>query len=599
MLSYAALLFKTKKEEKTDGQVWIKNKKIFIKDEKGLGSKPAICPREGIKLLINDIEYKNSVTVSEKDKIEIKPELVSTEESITVTISENQAEAWLHTIPAQVIRYEILDSDPANILKLKAFEIIQNVRFIPEDKVYGMLKHNRIDTGIVHENIEKACNTFEEKNTLVAIGIPAVPSKDSWIEYFFSNDEFEIKLNENKKGKIDFKNSVDYKSSKVGDILAVKHSAEYGKTGISVTGEIIQPGIPKDFILAAGNGVVIEGDGRIARCVKAGKAQKSVEGNTVTISINENLKVDRNIDIKTGNVKFSGNVEINGTVKEAMEIDAEGSIRINGDSLFSVVKSADCIDISGNVISSRIETVETAKTDNSPLKYFKSAAEILDNIIDEIKASIQNKSFEEAYPTGISSKVKKIIKANNPKIYRTLKNLITVLKNRKYECLIEKAEEIITSLKIISNNCEEVKSIDHLYQIKAIISAPVYILEQSIESEGNIALDYVVNSSVSAKGSVKIGSKGCINCTINATDTVAVKGIVRGGKIHSGTSVELDTVGSDAGVTTIISVPENGTIKIRKVFSENIIKVGNLSYRFIQSEENVYARIIDNNLVVK
>jgi len=599
MISYAALLFKTKKEEKTDGKVWIKNKKVFIKDEKGLGSKPIICPRQGIKVLVNNTIHESPVTVSAMDKVEIIAEPISREEAIEITISENLAEAWLHTVPSHVVKYEVLDSEPSCRLEVKAFEIFQNVRFIPEESLYAKISEMGINTGIIHEEIANACNTYEEKDMQIAIGIPCVPAKNAWLEYFFSGSEYEINLHENKKGKIDFKNIVDYQCSKVGDILAVKHSLQYGQTGISVTGEIINPGTPNDITLKAGNGIVIEGNGRIARCIKAGKAYKTVNGNIVTISINEALKIDKNVDIRLGNIKFGGSVEINGSVKEAMEVTAKGNVNIIGDSLFSVIKSNSSITIAGNVISSRVETEEVSKLDSTPLKYFEPIIEAIDYITNKIEAYCENEALNPEHVCGIAQKAKEISDSKLPNLNRQIKNLTTMLKSRKYEFLNEKADQMISALKIIQNNCKEIKSIDHLYELRAIIYGPIHIIEEKQQSSGEIGLQYTVNSTIFSAGKVVIGNKGCINCTIQAKGKIAVKGIVRGGKIYSEDSVELTQVGSSTGTSTIISVPENGTIKADKIFSESIIKIGKYSYRFIENTENINAHVQNDKIVLR
>lgn len=599
MFSCAALLFKSKKEEKADGKVWIKNKRVFVTDKKGLGSKPAICPTQGITVVVNNKEYNSPVSISELDKVELKTSPILRKESIEIRISENQAEAWLITTPEQVIRYEILDSQPSNKLEIKALEIFQNVKLISADDIYNKISELNIDTGIINEAIVDACKTYTAKKSLLAVGMPAVPAEDAWVEYFFAGTEFEVNLNENRNGKVDFKNTIDYKSSQTGDILAVKHSVKFGEAGVSVTGEVIGPGTPKDIILKAGNGVVIEGNGRIARCIKPGKAQKIIEGNVVTISINEDLEINKNVDIRTGNVKFSGNIKVNGSVKEAMEVASKGNINVYGDSLFAAIKSESGIEITGNVISSRIETTEIKKVNNTSCKFFDPIITIMGDIIYGIESSCGEKSLQDTYPTGISRKVKEIINARNPKLYNIIKNLISALKNRKYEFLNEKAEEMITALKILINNCKEVKSLDQLYEIKAIISWSTYILMHNIGKEGNVNINYAVNSSINARGNVRIGSKGCINCIIQAKDKVQISGIVRGGKIHSDDSVELGEVGSSTGVSTIISVSKNGTIKADKVFAETVLKIGDLSHRLIETEENVNAHIEDGKFVIR
>ncbi len=598
MLSYSESS-KINKQEKLDGQVWIKNRKVDFTSESGLGLPPAINPCEGVKLVINGMECSHLVVPGKDDVIEIKPETIIREELIEIKISEDEMEAVLHTIPARISRYEVLDCEPSNLLELKALEVIENVGYISEEKIYSALEKHGITTGIIEENIKQACSTYEDKYIIAARGTQVTPPEDAWIEYMFSQEKFEINLNEDEAGRVDFRNFIDYKSSGIGDVLAVKHPMKPGADGITVTGKLIKTPMPKDIRLCDGDGVIIEENGKIARCIKAGKAEAVKSETAVSININEKLEINGDVDIKRGNIKFKGNVIVNGNVKEAMEVQAKGSIYVKGDSHFAEIKSGNSVAISGNVISSKVESGNRNIIIRDPGEDILPITESIDLIIQEIENSCKDKLVNTVYPDGIGPKVKELLNSKYHKLPQDIYAFIVALKTNQYDCLIEKRDQLISALKIFLGNCSAVKTIEQLYKVKAILNGLTYYTQDDTIVEGDIILMYAANSEINARGCVKITEKGCFNCDIRANDKILINGVVRGSVIHSEKMIEVNQVGSEMGVPTTISVPPNGVIKIKRIYNDNIIKVGAFTHRFIDTETDIYARIVDGKLVLR
>lgn len=597
MLSYS-IMNKLKKDH-LDGQVWVKNKKLDFISESGFGFPPVINPCEGLKIIVNGLECNHLVVPNKDDIIEIQPEIIKRDEFIEIIVSEDEMEAILHTIPAKVSKYELMDLEPSNKADLKALEIIENVRYIPEEKVYNALEKKGINTGIIEENIKTVCSTYEEKYIIIAQGIPAVPAQDARIEYMFSQEKFEINLDEDENGRVDFRNFIDYKSSGIGDVLAIKHPMKPGISGTTVTGEEVKAAPPKDIKLCASNGVIIEEGGRIARCIKAGKAEAMSKNGVATINVNEKLEVNSDVDIKLGNVKFKGNVVVSGNVKEAMEVHAKGNIFIKGDCDFADIKSGNSIAIDGNVISSRIESGNKSIIIRDPGEDVLPIMDSLKSLIEEIEASLGGKPEISVYPNGIGSKVKELLNSRYKKLPQDIYNFIIAVKTHQYDCMIENSSDIISALKVFLGNCSSIKTTDHLYNIKAVLSGLTYYTMDDTLVEGNIILLYAANCEINARGCVRITDKGCFCCDIWASDKVAISGVVRGGEIHSEKMVEINQVGSDIGVPTVISVPEKGIIKISRIYNDNIIKVGAYTHKFIETEDDIFARIVDGKLVLR
>ena len=100
-----------------------------------------------------------------------------------------------------------------------------------------------------------------------------------------------------------------------------------GKPGISVKGEPIPPARGKDNKLPCGRNTVISEDGAFLKAAKTGIVCR--EG--FLLRIVELLQIPGDVDYGVGNIKYSGDVLINGNVLPGFTIEAEGNIHVKGD----------------------------------------------------------------------------------------------------------------------------------------------------------------------------------------------------------------------------------------------------------------------------
>jgi uncharacterized protein (DUF342 family) len=142
-------------------------------------------------------------------------------------------------------------------------------------------------------------------------------------------------------GSVDYRDVKSFTSVVKGQVLAIKYPPTLGKPGIGLNGEALPPTPGKDHQLPNGKNSEISTDQKQLIASKTGIVYQ--DGSL--ISIVEMLHIGGNVDFNVGNVKYSGDVLINGNVQPGFTIEADGTIHIKGD-----VESARVISRNGRVI---------------------------------------------------------------------------------------------------------------------------------------------------------------------------------------------------------------------------------------------------------
>ena len=129
----------------------------------------------------------------------------------------------------------------------------------------------------------------------------------------------------------------------------------------------------------------------------------------------------------------------------------------------------------------------------------------------------------------------------------------------------------------------------------------VEILEEEIEEIEtlivipiNIYLAYAQGTNIEASGSVFITGKGQYTSNITALNNIEFTGdnsVCRGGTLCAGSEIKLKTVGSVAGVNTILKVPKTGRIMADIAYNNTIFCFGERQIMLEESAKNVEAYI--------
>jgi len=298
----------------------------------------------GVAVLLSDILVESKIigleirdeimaaqdrTGKNKSKIDISSQFSSEFGAIVdLQISEDRVQAWIR-IPKAV-------QGTTDIEPIKA-----------------LIKKRGINYGVA-EDIEirkflKNCTDPHEKFIVAQAVAPSVGEPAQIIYHFNTESDSAGVINED--GSIDFKSRGDSPFVKRGQILAEKKPMKQPRSGIDVFSETLLVGDVDDIPLEGGEGVELSEDGLKLTASITGQPSMDIKG---VISVLESFTVQGDVDFKTGNINFNGNVIVKGMVKEGFLVECEEltASEING----GIIKIRGDLKISNGIVNADIQT---------------------------------------------------------------------------------------------------------------------------------------------------------------------------------------------------------------------------------------------------
>ncbi|MEH6990674.1 FapA family protein [Cytobacillus firmus] len=191
--------------------------------------------------------------------------------------------------------------------------------FQPE-MIHKLLADEKVIFGVSEEVIQGICrDPFSVEYPIrIAKGIPGENGSDA---YLLNEVSFDRKTG--RKG-FNFRDVLHIPSVTQGQLLASVIPATPGASGKNIFGKLIPAKDGKPLRVKAGKNVFVNGD----KYYSLLDGQVSFTQNS--ISVNPVFEVKGDLDLKTGNINFVGNVVIRGNVPAGYEIKAGGDIIVAG-----------------------------------------------------------------------------------------------------------------------------------------------------------------------------------------------------------------------------------------------------------------------------
>ncbi len=190
----------------------------------------------------------------------------------------------------------------------------------------------------------------ENNELVVAKGQKPISGKDAAIQYFFNTNYLSAgRINED--GTIDYKDRGVVPHVNAGDLIAEKIPAQEGKDGFDIYGRSISVPAPEDKNLTFDSGVELSKDGLKAFANIEGQPNVTVTGK---LSVFDEFNVKGDVDYRTGNIEFDGNINVDGVVKDGFsvrggnltakeiqkaEIHLKGNLTVNGGIFGAVIQT--------------------------------------------------------------------------------------------------------------------------------------------------------------------------------------------------------------------------------------------------------------------
>lgn len=194
--------------------------------------------------------------------------------------------------------------------------------------VYDFLQSQGIVYGINNIAIMSLVeHVMYEQYICVAKGTPATRGENGYHKFVKSTEDMKKKPLINEDGTADYKNSLNLATITEGELLATYIPPTLGTAGRDVYGqEIPALGDGKNIPPLRGRGIVADDNNQNFYALYSGHIVR--EGSK--IYIDKLFRVDGDLNIEFGNIRFDGDVEVVGDVRSGLQIEATGSIFIHG-----------------------------------------------------------------------------------------------------------------------------------------------------------------------------------------------------------------------------------------------------------------------------
>ncbi|MBN8199616.1 DUF342 domain-containing protein [Bacillus sp. NTK034] len=217
-------------------------------------------------------------------------------------------------------KFQILVDAQRLAALIKPLDINKLDGAVHSEYLHKLLTDEKITFGVSEEIIQSICkDPFSvEYPILVAKGIPAENGSDAYLLNEVSFDQ------QTRRKGFNFRDVLHIPSVKQGQLLASVIPSTPGAPGKDIFGQSIPARNGKPLRVKAGNNVLENG----------GKYYSLMDGQVsftpISISVNPVFEVIGDLDLKTGNINFVGNVMIRGNVPAGYEIKAGGDIIVTG-----------------------------------------------------------------------------------------------------------------------------------------------------------------------------------------------------------------------------------------------------------------------------
>jgi uncharacterized protein (DUF342 family) len=582
-----------KLEDDLKGRVWIKDGQIQCKDAPD--RYPTITPEKGVVLYKNGELVNRNAIIMERDylKVDLVDEIKETQWEIKIDHAKMKAMLKIH--PGYRKQKKLKDQKPEHHIKVSVIETIIYQKTITITDVLDKLLEKGVVHGINYNEIARACESTEAGEYEIAIGNTTEPGENGWLENLVELDSNRGELKERSDGSIDYREIRHIPSVEKGEVIAVIHPPIPGKPGMTITGVTIPPPQVHALKIVQGKGIILTNDETQVVSTEAGRPNIEQRGILVKLSIMQKLFHQQDVDLLSGNIQFNGDVEVTGDVEETMKIEAKGDVLIKGSVNMAKITAGNAILINRNVIGSEITAGQSNMLIADMSQLLGEMSEHTKQLVASIHQLHRSPAFKIAdlAKSGLSTLIKLLLEKKFHSYSTLVKQFVEMVqkgRNALDEEWIELADRLNKSFLIY--HPDGLKGLDDLTDLKNTIDQFFQISTSDPEPNSSITIPYTLNSQIYCSGDVSVIGQGCYNTKIHSLGTLQVKGFLRGGEYFASMGAVIEEVGSDkGGVSTLITVPSDQTIKIKRVMEDTTIQIGKRKHKFKEESMHINARL--------
>ncbi|MGH4141124.1 flagellar assembly protein A [Clostridium sp.] len=575
--------------EEINGSIEIQKGRIIIKNPKE-GGKPAVISTSGdITLIVDGKNVYGGTAVYEDSNIETVFEEVLAKRQMNLTTSPDKMKAYISILYSPSTIYKLKDVEPKNTLKIQieVKEEIMPPKFTESD-IKDELRKQNIKYGIRKMALIKCLEANEIDALLIASGKKTIDSIDDSLDIKYKDAKCQLDKVYNNAEIIDYKAIGSIKCVEKGQVLAVLTPGKAGEDGIDITGKIIRVKTSKKIVLGAGEGCIMADEFTV---VATSEGRPSNRGNTFFVY--KVYEINGDVELKTGNIKFVGDIIISGSVREGMKVESGNCVLIKNNMAEAEITANGDIVIKGNVIHSN---VAAGKEDVLTLEYLSDLKNMKNDLTKLISSITQlkemnlldrNTSDGELVKILLETKFKKL-----PQYAIKISERILKEENTEDELLF------IIKNRILNLGPLNIKNYEELNDAITIIDNKISLLEMDLTLPVDVILDYCQDSIIKSSGNIIFSGKGQYVSEIEASDSVIFqkdRSVARGGIIKAGKEIKCKIVGGQGGVATrLIVESHHGHIWAEVAYPNTRFIIGAKEYILDTSSKNIHAFIDEN-----
>jgi uncharacterized protein (DUF342 family) len=568
------------------GVAQVKDGQVLVTDPKDVGKYATIRSGQKVRLKVNGKEITEEVPITQKDTLEIEyinEEPVST---LELTVSEDKLQAYLRWVYGPGVKYKLKDQPETNCLVLltEAADIVE-LPPMTLDAMAKFLQDNGISRGVVDEELQAVLQNPNSKEPyLVAKGLAPVDGVDAYIRYPFEEKEAE----DTEEGLFGRHKLI---SVNPGEVLAFKVPKQEGQDGWAVTGEGLKAKQAADIDISVKAGCeVIEG-GCKAVAIIAGRPGTETVGNRTLVFVNPILEM-KEVDQSSGNIRFAGDVQVRGSVRDGLVVEADGNIEVFGEVTRATLKAGSSVIIHKVALASTIIAGGRAALYSSILPSLSQINSCLEKLW-MVAAQLQNAPgfrTSDLQAKGDGTLIQLLCDSKFPELPKLVADTYKTI----FNCSITVHEEISNLIQGLHKHLcglgpTAITKLEFLKVLHQCIAAGINLANNFVRREDCVKVRYIQNCVIMSSGDVLVEGQGCYISNITAGGEVIVDGnpgIASGVNIVSNGDVIVKELGSDFDTQTSVRIKGNGKVSADLIHPNVVIQIENEKCRV----DNLYQK---------
>jgi uncharacterized protein (DUF342 family) len=213
---------------------------------------------------------------------------------------------------------------------------------VTPEAINAVLKENNVTFGIDKEKIDEICEKKQyDADYVIAKWQPSENGINGGISYKFEKSTSDVPV-EDESGFVDYKMLGTIRNIYKGTIIAEIVLPTPGEVGYDIRGQELlpKPGTKASYVV--GSGTVLNEEGTLITAMIDGAL--FFEGGAFVVRKDVSIKSD--IDFKTGNIEFLGDVTVAGDVFEGFKVSSSGgNVTIKGAVYSAVIEAKGDVEI--------------------------------------------------------------------------------------------------------------------------------------------------------------------------------------------------------------------------------------------------------------